>query len=65
MTCTYFWFVEEELLPSPTEAVADTLKTSAVWLVGFSCATVIKSLKEAVVDPTWVQSTVATTYGVR
>ena len=38
-------------------------KTSAVWLVEFSCATVTKSLKEAEADPTWVQSTIATTYG--
>ena len=34
--------------------------SSAVWLVEFSCATVTKSSKEAVADPTWVQATIAT-----
>ena len=44
-------FAPGKLLPSPKMAVADPLtKTSAVWLVEFSCATVTKSLKEALVD---------------
>ena len=36
-------------------------KISAVWLVEFSCATVAKSLKEPVANPTWVQSIIAPT----
>ena len=43
----------------------DSSKTSAVWLVDFFYAVVGKSLKEAVADPTCVQSTLATIlYGV-
>ena len=40
-------------------------KAVAIWLVEFSCATVTKSLKEAVADSTWVQSTIAAKYGTR
>ena len=36
----------------------------AVWLVEFSCVTVIMSLKKAVADPTWLQSTIATRHGM-
>ena len=34
-------------------------KTSAVWFVELHLGTVTKSLKEAVADPTWVQSRIA------
>ena len=36
----------------------------AVWFVEFSCPAVIKSLKEAIADPAWVQSTIATINGI-
>ena len=39
-----------KLLPKPRVAV---------WLVESSCATVTKSLKEAIAGPMWVQSTIA------
>ena len=65
MTCAQFCcliceiLVPGKLLPSLKEAVAvSSTKTSAVWLAEFSCATLTKSLKEAVADPTWIQSTI-------
>ena len=42
------------------ETVCSSTKASAVWLAELSCATVTKSLKEAVVDPIWLQSTILT-----
>ena len=45
---------------SSKEAVADTPKTTAVWLVECSCVTVTNALEKAVADPTWVQSATAT-----
>ena len=39
-------------------------KTSAVWLMKLSFATVNKSLKEAVADPTWIQLRIATRHGI-
>ncbi len=38
--------------------------SSAVWLVEFSCATVTKPFKKVIADPTWVQSTIATSHGM-
>ena len=49
-----------KLLPCPKEAVADPLPKHLLfsWWE-FSCATVTKSLKATVADPTWILSTIA------
>ena len=43
------------VLPSQGGCSRSSAKASAVWFVELSCATVSKSLKEVVTDPTWVQ----------
>ena len=69
MLSSVIWFVEFSLLGNcylVQRRLADPpTKTSAVWLVDFSCATLTKSLKETVADPAWVQSTIGSTYGMR
>ena len=51
-------------LPAPWKLLPSSEEAIAVWLVEFSCATVTKALKEAVADPTWVLSTIATRHGM-
>ena len=51
-------------LPSPWKLLPSPMVAVAVWLEESSCATVTKSLKEAIAGPTWVQSTIATYYGI-
>ena len=54
-----------QLLPSPRETITDSIpRYLLVSLVKFSCATATKSLEEAVADPTWIQSTIATRHGM-
>ena len=43
-----------KLLPNPMEAELILYQKSACWLVEFSCA-IVKSSKEAVADPIWIQ----------
>ena len=63
MTCSHsaVWGVVFSPLenPSPKEAA----KTSAVWLVSFSCATLTSTLPEAIADRIWYRVKIATRYG--
>ena len=44
------------MLPSAKKGLRrSSNKTSAVWLVEFSCTTATKSLRKLLADPTWVQ----------
>ena len=51
-----------ETVTKSKKIVADPIlkPTSAVWMVEFFCATVSKSLKEAIIDSIWEQSAIAT-----